>query len=137
MKVTLVDDWKSRMSGFSDRAGNVPVLPFLGIAKEYHVYGIGWRKDSYYYSGSPVVYIFDNDNNLVMVPLAIFDIIEGWLPTQWRASGGRDSFLICPDLFRAEFFFDDFSDKEPGLVEAVEALRREIEGVRDASEGSD
>lgn len=137
MKIIPLSGWKNRMPEFSGRSGKVAATPFLSDGKEYHVYGIGWRKDSYYYANSPVVYIFDDYDNLVLAPLLIFDITEGELPTQWRISGSSGGFLMCPDLFRSEFFFDDFSEKEPSLVKEVAALRREIEGLPDASEGSD
>jgi len=128
MKITPADNWKSRVQGFSGRSNKVPPLPFISAGKVYSVYGISWKKDSFYYSDSPVVQIFDDYDNLVIAPLLVFEIIDGLLPALWRASSDENGFTICPDLFRRDFFFDDVSEKEPSVLDELRELRMQIEG---------
>lgn len=129
MKVSLLDDWKALLGEISAGQHKSPPEPFINNDRTYYVYEICFSSSSFYYPNIISIRIIDDFDNLILVPLIIFRIVDGCMPPVWRFIMNDHGFLIGPDLFREKYFFDDVSEREPKAVADLLELRRKVEGA--------
>lgn len=72
-------------------------------------------------------YILDDDRQCSMVPLCLFDIVDGTLSSHWIAGRtGPDEFKLCPASFFQEYYHDDLSEGDPEIVADFEVVCRKL-----------
>lgn len=124
MRVRALPDWRSVLNSCSQKT--VHDL-YVSSDKEYVVYGLAWRVGSSALGTGFFCEIADDYGNLVSAPIDVFEIVNQELSSTWKVTKRSDAVLIWPDLFLQEFFFDDFSEGVPGVVEQFRNLQREFD----------
>jgi hypothetical protein len=80
-----------------------------------------------FWNGVAWVDLAENDRTVSPVPLFLFEVLEGTIPTEWELKLGEDgSVTIWPQLFYERAFHDRLSNGEPSLVERFRQLRNTV-----------
>jgi hypothetical protein len=88
---------------------NSNLSEFISVGSEFIVFGISVDKANTYFI------IFDEEH-LLHVPMSFFEIIDSSVPQFWVVKPNQTGgFMLGPELFFQEFFFDEFSDRDPEL----------------------
>jgi hypothetical protein len=103
------------------RVINGDMRDYLTIGSTFWVYGISFDKGVVY------MYIYNSDH-LFEVPLELFEIVEGNVPSEWTMKI-RENGKICvwPKLFYQEDFLENFSEHQYNERNEFAALRKVIE----------
>lgn len=127
MRIKTKPDWQNALSSIVGRLCEAPPTLFITEMKEYTVYGLSWHATSSIFGAGFVCEVADDYGNIVSVPLDIFDIVEDRVSNTWLVRRRGDSIFFWPELFFQQFFFDDLSEGEPGVVQAFRSIKKAIE----------
>ena len=101
-----------RGTGFDD---------IMDIGEGFFVYGLQFIDNEI----SIFIYIYPKMDQLVWIPLELFEIIDDKIPGCWRVQQGYgESIYFFPDIFFSERFLENFSDSEPRERAEFEAFRK-------------
>ena len=100
------------------------------IGEEYFVASIWVLSSSVGPGWGPgaVLEILSEIGRLDTVPLSMFEIVDGKLPSEWELRViSADTALIAPPLLFTEYFHDRLSDGEPSAIREFNALILQME----------
>jgi hypothetical protein len=105
------------------------------LRRKYLVLGLTFVKNTSLVGNEGAVAITDNNSYVVHAPLAIFDILDNRVSSNWRFGKNQlgDICLWPPSFFR-DYYLDDLIE---GVPEVVDDFRRVYEDLRIESGFSD
>ena len=97
------------------------------VGEEYFVVSI-WMYSTSAWGPGAVLEILSEIGRLYTVPLSMFEIVDGKLPSEWELRViSADTAFIAPPLLFTEYFHDRLSDGEPSAVREFNALILQME----------
>ena len=128
MKAQVLENWKTLLVEEHERqgAGAMPTF-FLTENRSHIVFGVSFRRNQRHGRNGIFFEILDDHGNLVSAPDLLFKIVNALVPSCWIARNGVDGLYLWPELFYTKHFFDDLSEREPGIFAKFQELRSEFE----------
>jgi len=99
------------------------------VGRNYVAYGLR------FWSGGIWVDIEVDAGYVLSVPLALFDLVDGSVPSIWemRVDEDGDS-ALCPRAFHEPYFLDDLIEAKPDAVMQFRELKAEMNSLAGGTE---
>lgn len=93
----------------------------LTAGAEYPVFGLR------FWAGAPWIDIEAVPGYLVIVPLGLFEVIDGRVPENWVAAvDDQGDVSLLPEAFHDKFFIDDLFEGKEDAVRAFQNAREQM-----------
>lgn len=119
--ISYIDDDLAVKVGLPDKGARY----YYGLTpeKEYIVLGVSYNPRNASHSGSPFVYIKDDDGGCTTAPLFLFKIIDDTVSRYWKLQYDNSLLTLYPESFYKNIYYmEDLAERVPETKADFEKL---------------